>query len=68
MASSREYEEMHKPPLPGEGDGAESVDELYNRASGEPIHVSGTVTRLGNEERKFSVISFTSPGKDKIQQ
>ena len=34
---------------------------------GEPIHVSGPSTRFGNDQRKFSVISFTSPGNIKCR-
>ena len=34
-------------------------------ASGDPINVSGPATRFGPDQRKFSVISFTSPGKIK---
>ena len=43
-----------------------SLDIILFLVSGEPIHVSGPATRLGNDQRKFSVISFTSPGKIKF--
>ena len=33
--------------------------------SGEPINVSGPSSRFGTDQRKFSVISFTGPGKIK---
>ena len=65
-ASRREYEEMHKPPQPGEDQaGGHLMASPWLFLSGEPINVSGPSSRFGTDQRKFSVISFTGPGKIK---
>ena len=63
---------MHKPPQPGEdqggvggGGGGHLMASPWLFLSGEPINVSGPSSRFGTDQRKFSVISFTGPGKIK---